>query len=259
MVKTKPDENRDGGFKRSLKRDQPLAQIQAAAKWAGWSQSFGVLLMSKFALKACTGRAFPLEKGAKLRIVNTFGNQVVDVWAFIAVDIAEFMSMEHTRVHAPSPTPVKGTTFLSNTRRPMLEFTDDTSPGVHDWFFAACDQARYEMLGCKVRHENCSDNLRSAMAEVGHRISHIPCPLNIFENAPLLSGDTGIYPPVSCPGDFVELTALADLILCLSACPQDMADTNGTDRIPKDVEVQIHPAAEADESPDAAKEPLRDF
>ncbi|MEP3920566.1 MULTISPECIES: DUF1989 domain-containing protein [Paracoccaceae] len=51
-----------------------------------------------FTLKACTGRAFHLSQGAKLRIVNTFGTQVVDTWAFKAGDITEFMSMEHTRV-----------------------------------------------------------------------------------------------------------------------------------------------------------------
>lgn len=58
-------------------------------------------------------------------------------------------------------------------------------------------------------------------------------------NAPLLDGDTAIYPPVSRPVDFVEFTALADLIVCLSACPQDMADTNGLDREPRDDEVAI--------------------
>ncbi|MDA8586071.1 urea carboxylase-associated family protein [Rhodobacteraceae bacterium] len=194
---------------------------------------------STFTLIACTGRAFYLGEGATLRIVNTFGTQVVDAWAFNANDSAEFMSMEHTRVHAPSPIPVKGTVFRSNKRQPMLEFIHDTSPGDHDWFFAACDQVRYEILGHTDAHANCSDNLKNAMAETGNPVTHVPCPLNLFENAPLLSGDTGIYPPTSRPGDSVELAALADLIVCLSACPQDMADTNGSDRLPKDVEVTI--------------------
>ncbi|SLN55005.1 hypothetical protein RUM8411_02670 [Ruegeria meonggei] len=47
------------------------------------------------------------------------------------------------------------------------------------------------------------------------------------------------HPPVSRSGDFIELTALADLIICLSACPQDLADTNGTEREPRDAEVSI--------------------
>lgn len=194
---------------------------------------------NRFTLQARTGRAFNLAEGARLRIINTFGSQVVDTWAFCANDIGEFMSMEHTRVHAPIPTPVEGTVFRSNQRRPLLEFTQDTSPGVHDWFFAACDKARYEMLGHVGAHDNCSDNLRKALAALGHDIASVPCPLNLFENAPLFHGDTSIHPPVSKPGDLVELTALTDIIVCLSACPQDMADTNGTDREPKDVEFQI--------------------
>lgn len=192
-----------------------------------------------FTLKARTARAFHFSKGARLRIINTFGSQVVDVWAFCADDMSEFMSMEHTRVHAPSPTPAQGTIFRSNLRRPMLEFTKDTSPGVHDWFFAACDQTRYEMLGHVGQHDNCTDNLRTAMATLERRIDHVPCPLNLFENAPLLQGDTSIYPPVSKPGDLVELTALADVIVCASACPQDLADTNGVEWKPKDVEIKL--------------------
>jgi len=196
-------------------------------------------MSSVFTLKARTGRAFHLAQGSRFRIINTFGTQVADVWAFCQTDTFEFMSMEHTRVHAPAPTPIKGTVFLSNRRQTLLEFTDDTSPGVHDWFFAACDQARYEMLGHQGAHANCSDNLRTAMANLGYPIAHVPCPLNIFENAPLLNGDTGIYPPKSRPGDSVEMTALTDLIVCISACPQDLADTNGPDRMPKNVEIEI--------------------
>lgn len=74
-----------------------------------------------FTLKARTDRAFQLPQETELRIANTFGSQVVDTWAFGAGDITEFMSMEHTRVHAPVPTPNQGTIFRSNLRRPLLE------------------------------------------------------------------------------------------------------------------------------------------
>lgn len=196
----------------------------------------------RFTLKAGTGEAFPLPRGNRLRIVNTYGSQVVDTWAFCAEDPAEHMSMEHSRVHAPHPMPMQGTLFRTNRRRPVLEFSNDRSPGCHDWFFAACDRHRYEMLGCKEYHANCTDNLIAAMAGVGIDLSCIPCPLNLFENAPLLSeGSTEILPPVSKPGDFVELRALESLILCLSACPQDQVPTNGADMTPRDVEIRIEP------------------
>ena len=194
----------------------------------------------KFALEAGTGRAFNLRQGNILRIVNTFGAQVVDTWAFAADDINEHMSMEHTRVHAPHPTPRVGTVFRTNRRRPILEFTRDSSPNCHDWFFAACDQQRYELLGYKGMHKNCSENLLRAMNELGYSLLNVPCPLNLFENAPLISeGTTDILPPLSRPGDAVELVALLDIIICLSACPQDMVPTNGEDMMPRDVEVEV--------------------
>ncbi|WP_170393393.1 DUF1989 domain-containing protein [Ruegeria arenilitoris] len=44
-----------------------------------------------FMLKARTGRAFRLVQGAQLRVANTFGSRVIDAWAFMADDIAEFI------------------------------------------------------------------------------------------------------------------------------------------------------------------------
>jgi uncharacterized protein YcgI (DUF1989 family) len=37
--------------------------------------------------------------------------------------------------------PEVGWTFVTNERRPILEFIDDTSPGRHDCLAAACDKA----------------------------------------------------------------------------------------------------------------------
>lgn len=191
-------------------------------------------------LKARTARAFPVPAGTRIAIVNTHGTQVVDTWAFCATDFDEFMSMEHTRVHAGSPVPRSGVVFRTNRRRPILAFVVDTSPGVHDWFYAACDRQRYEMLGFDGHHDNCTDNFHAALASVGHDLRVTPCPLNLFENAPFLAdGDMAIRPPVSRPGDRVELEALMDVVVILSACPQDMVPTNGAAMMPSDIGVQI--------------------
>jgi uncharacterized protein YcgI (DUF1989 family) len=50
-----------------------------------------------------------------------------------------------------------------------------------------------------------------------------------------------IAPPVSAPGDFVVLRAELDLIVVLSACPQDMAPTNGADATPRDGHFTVLP------------------
>lgn len=197
-------------------------------------------MIDQFILRARTAKAFILPQGATLRIINTHGSQVVDTWAFCTDIYDEFMSMEHTRVHAKSPMPNVGTVFRTNKRRPILKFITDTSAGQHDWFYAACDQQRYEILGFEGAHDNCTDNLRMAMSDIEREVSHVPCPLNLFENAPILTAENmEIRPPTSRAGDVVEFAALMDMVICLSACPQDMVVTNGADMTPRNVEIQI--------------------
>lgn len=153
-------------------------------------------------LKARKALAVRLERFDRVRVINTYGSQVVDTWAFDLSDPPAFMSMEHTRVHASHPTPVAGTVFLTNHRRAILEMTADTSPGVHDWFYAACDRYRYEMLGYEGVHDNCSDNLKGILKDEGLAAEFVPCPLNLFENVPLATGGSmAIEPPVGKPGD----------------------------------------------------------
>ena len=43
------------------------------------------------------GRAVKVGRGQALKIINTFGTQVVDFWAFAATDLGTYLSMQHTR------------------------------------------------------------------------------------------------------------------------------------------------------------------
>ena len=88
-----------------------------------------------------------LGAGEKLRLINTHGTQVVDTWAFNADDMAECMSMEHSRVAIGGVFPRPGDTMVTNKRRPILTLVEDTSPGIHDTLIAACDRWRYILLG----------------------------------------------------------------------------------------------------------------
>jgi uncharacterized protein len=176
--------------------------------------------------------AFRLGAGQSLVIINTYGTQVVDTWAF--VDAGEWMSMEHSRLHMGRVNPVVGDTFVTNHRRPILTLTEDTSGGVHDTLLAACDRYRYELLGAS-EHDNCTDNLHAAL---DFAIPCTPSPLNLFENArPAPDGTIEIAAPISEPGSHVTLRAELDLTVVLSACPQDMAATNGPG--PTDAEYRI--------------------
>jgi len=176
-----------------------------------------------------------LGAGQQIKVINTAGTQVVDCWAFSLADAAEFMSMEHTRVEIGRVSPRTGDQLYTNRRRPALTLAADTSPGVHDTTLAACDVYRYERLGAQGYHKNCADNLRHAVVAAGLDVASTPCPLNIWENAKIQpDGTQVIAPPVSAAGDYVVLRAELDLLIVLSACPQDMVPTNGADATPRD-------------------------
>jgi uncharacterized protein YcgI (DUF1989 family) len=195
--------------------------------------------MARQLIAARRAVAVRVPRGARLRVINTHGQQVVDAWAF--VDAAEWMSMEHSRLHMGRVNPCVGSTFVTNRRRPVLTLVDDTSGGVHDTLLAACDAARYELLGAP-GHDNCTDNLHAALGSVGLSVPCTPSPLNLFENAPPEpGGEIEIAAPVSTPGSHVTLRAELDALVVLSACPQDLAPTNGPG--PRDAHYEIEEPA----------------
>jgi uncharacterized protein len=191
-------------------------------------------------IPARRGKAVHLRRGQTVRVINTTGQQVVDTWAFRAGDIAEFMSMEHSRVAIERVIPGIGDALVTNRRRPILTLVEDTSGGVHDTLFAACDRWRYEVLGCKEYHDNCSDNLAAGLAGLGLTPPETPAPLNLFMNIPVVDGNrVEVRPPVSTPGSYVTLRAEMDCIAAFSACPQDMVPVNGLEMRPTEAHVEI--------------------
>ncbi len=191
-------------------------------------------------IDASCAKGFQLTAGSTLRVINSMGSQVVATWAFTGSDMIEYMSMEHSRIHSDSSRPKVGTIFYTNKHSPILELAADSSPSVHDWFLAACNQQRYEQLGHKGKHANCADNLKAVLDEMGQTHSIEPCPLNLFENVSFMFGDSmKINQPVAMPGDSVWLKALTDCFVVLSVCPQDILPTNGPDLTPTKIEVEL--------------------
>jgi uncharacterized protein YcgI (DUF1989 family) len=178
------------------------------------------------------GLAIRLRSGRALQVVNTHGHQVVDTWAFCDPDLTERMSMEHTRAALFSLFVSVGQSLVTNRRRPIVTLMEDSSPGVHDTLIAACDRYRYEQLGCTTHHENCTDNLVAALAEIGLAAPETPSPWNLFMNIPVVGGRRLEFrPPVSKPGDYLTLRAERDCVLVFSACPQDLLPVNAGDPV----------------------------
>ena len=195
-------------------------------------------------LPARKGRAVRVRAGETVKVVNTHGTQVVDTWAFVE-GTSELMSMEHTRVARRSLSPVVGEGLYSNRRRLLLTVVADDTAGGHDTLCAACDPERYESLGVTEPHDNCTHNLRDAMAALGVHLPETPCPLNLFMDIPVGPEGTLVWsPPLSKkPGDAVTMRVETDLVLCFSCCPMDVAGNpiNGNQPV-RDCELLIYAA-----------------
>jgi uncharacterized protein YcgI (DUF1989 family) len=199
--------------------------------------------MAVIEIPARRGKAARLRKGQEVRVINTKGQQVVDTWAFAAQDLGEYMSMEHTRVALGRIIPRVGDALLTNKRRAILTLTEDTSGGIHDTLLAACDRYRYELLGAKDYHDNCTDNLAAALKEAGLGPAETPAPLNLFMNIPVVDGNAfEMRPPVSTPGSYVTLRAEMDCVVAFSCCPQDMTPINGPGMRPTEAHFEIRGA-----------------
>ena len=184
-------------------------------------------MAERHTIPARKGLALSVKMGQRYKVVNTHGTQIVDHWAFSGADVAEFMSMEHCRVAIDKLSPVVGDAMVTNRRRPIITLLEDTSPGVHDTLVAACDIYRYQQLGAKGYHDNCTDNLSNALKAIGRVAPETPCPLNLFQNTQYVAGKGIQYlPTVSKPGQYVVFRAEMDAVLVFSACPQDMLPVN---------------------------------
>ena len=191
------------------------------------------------------GKAAFLEAGQRIRVINTHGQQVVDTWAFNRADLEEFMSMEHSRTFLSRIMARVGDSMATNRRRPILTLVEDTTvegdtAGIHDTLLAACDRYRYELLGCEGYHDNCTDNLAAALAELGLTRPETPSPWNLFMNIPVAAdGSVAFVAPVSKPGDYVTLRAEMDCVVAFSACPQDVVPINGVNCTPTEAHFQV--------------------
>ena len=92
---------------------------------------------------------------------------------------------------------------------------------------------------------------QAALRDIGLAPPPLPSPLNLFMHLPWSpDGSLRFESPVSRPGDLVRLRAETDLVVIMSACPQDLTPVNGAALHPADVHFLPHPpgsGAENDE------------
>lgn len=198
-------------------------------------------------IPARLGAHAALRTGQKIKIANTYGKQVIDFWALATASPTTYLSMSHTRVALQKLIPSTGDVLVSNRRQPMLSILEDTTPGIHDTLYAACDAERYAQLGVKDHHHSCSENLHDEAKKAGIELRDdwTPDPFNLFMNIPVGglareegSGKLGAEPPTSEKGQYVVLEARCDCTVFMSACPQDLTPINAAG--PMDAEFEVY-------------------
>ncbi len=197
------------------------------------------MIVLEHRIPAAHGKAFRLDAGDTISVINTFGQQVVDTWAFDAKDINHRLSMELTRRYLLKLRPSVGDVLYTNYRNPILSLIGDTSDGMHDTLITACDKATYDKLGCG-EHRSCADNLAEALAELGLSLPFTPGPINLFMNIPI-SNDMNIEMKAcgAPPGATVTLRAEIDCYIAFSCCPMDIVPVNGPDGRLNPVDIRI--------------------
>lgn len=184
--------------------------------------------LTRHVVPAAHGYAFIVKKGSRFRVIDIYGEQVVDFMAWVWQHDAPFpmlekMSTAYTRFHLSGVQPAIGECLWTNADRPILRVTADTVK-VHDMTFMSCFPDLYKKKGLH-GHRSCAQNILEAMKGFGMtRLLQLAEPFNIFQNTPNYSlkrlGS-------SKPGDYIEFEALQDTLCAVSSCPYDLDGFNG--------------------------------
>ncbi|MBX7247892.1 MAG: urea carboxylase-associated family protein [Caulobacteraceae bacterium] len=167
-----------------------------------------------------SGRAFRLNRGQRLRVVDPKGEQVSDLLAFNAHDTGEVISSGRTLDYASKLFLSTGDPLYSNRSNVMLRIVEDTV-GRHDFLLTPCSKDTFRIIyGDEHPHRGCFGNLAEALAPYGVVEDQIPTAFNVFMNV-TVDGDSGalkVEPPRSRAGDHILFEAEMDLIVALTAC-----------------------------------------
>ncbi len=194
--------------------------------------------ISRHHLQPQTGLGLTLERGQVLRVIDPEGEQVSDVVAFATRDTSERLSSGRSLDYNNTIFLTTGHVLYSNRSNPMFTILEDTV-GKHDFLLTPCSPETFEILyeGHQGYHPSCFENLKENLEPFGIAGDDIPTTFNVFMNVDVLpSGELHIGPPLSRPGDFVDLRAEMDLVVGVTACSAEKS--NNYSLKPIDLEVR---------------------
>jgi uncharacterized protein YcgI (DUF1989 family) len=172
-----------------------------------------------------SGTAFVLPRGARLRVIDPYGEQVADVIAFARDDHAEWLSSGRSIDYNDTIYFTTGHTLYSNRSRAMFTIIDDTV-GRHDFLYTPCSRETFSLIyKHDDPHPSCLDNLARSLEPFGIRCDQIPTTFNAFMNVEMTAdGHVTVRPPRSKSGDRIDLRSEMDLVVGLTACSAEMSN-----------------------------------
>lgn len=167
-----------------------------------------------------SGRAFTLNRGQMLRVIDPQGEQVGDLLAYARADTNEVLSSGRTIDYASRIYLTTGDILYSNRSNQMLKIMSD-DVGRHDFLLTPCSADMFKIIYNDAQpHRGCFGNLAEALAPYGIPPDAIPIAFNCFMNVPVdgVTGAISVQPPLSKPGDSIVFEAQMALIVGLTAC-----------------------------------------
>jgi len=170
-------------------------------------------------------------------VIDPEGEQVSDLVVFARDDKAERLSSGRSIDYNNTIYLTTGHVLYSNRSNPMFKILEGRV-GRHDFLLTPCSPETFEILyeGHEGYHPSCFENLAKNLQRFGIAGDDVPTTFNVFMNVEVLpSGELRIGPPLSGPGDFVDLRAEMDLIVSITACSAEMSNNYSF----KPIEIEI--------------------
>lgn len=166
-----------------------------------------------------SGRSFKIKRGQTLRVVDPFGEQVADLFAFNEHDFDCRLSSGRSLDYASRIYLTTKDILYANNSKAMFTIVDDTV-GLHDFLLTPCSQEMFEILyQHQGPHPGCFENLVLSLGAYGVVKADISTTFNIFMNVRIdPQGRLTVGAPVSKAGDYIDLRAEMDMVCGLTAC-----------------------------------------
>lgn len=173
------------------------------------------------------GRGVTVGAGQLLDVVDVEGHQVGDLVAWFTDDPGEYLSPAHTVSCNASIGLLTGGQVFSNRRTPVFTVLRD-DVGRHDLVVPCCDPERYARDYALPEHPSCLQSLRQAQALLGVAFDlRGEQAWNVFMHNRVTPDGAVVTDRAEHPaGSTITLLAHHDLVVLLSACPQDLTPCN---------------------------------